>query len=565
MEELENKKKHKKINFIIAVIIVLSFLQTLLLFNANIIDMAEKSRIKEDSFISMRIAENISNGKGESFDEINNTNGYQPLWVWLMVPVFFILKNPFISAQINWILCWVLFHITLFLILRFFQKEFKDIIITTCIGIILGLLPGVKLLIINGLETSLFFLVFSCSAFIIGGFIEKGEKALNKKNAIAAGVLLSLAFFTRLDSFLLSLSFAAVLFTYTKYSFKKRITFLFITGITELVITIPYLLRNIIKYEYLMPISGTVKRWYISICYPDFISYLTSLEWLGPVSFMRILWPIEPKTSIYNQVKVISQNTSFTFGNILLLILLALLCLSILFICIYSFKRQSAIIRIITSYSLIHLFFFIIIYKANCTYTDYYFLVEGLTFTIAGLFVVKHLFTKLINERLVDILIMSFLIVFSLYSSTRTVVYSPKIIPYYKTRVEASIWVRENMPENLIYGSFWPGTVSFFSQQKVINLDGICNDSDFFEDYIKKNKIGDYIKKEKISYIIDRFQNINELQNGKVILSDNLPQRWTHYPKNEAIRELSGEIEIEKDFGENYYLLKVLTEYDTND
>lgn len=40
----------------------------------------------DDAYYYFRIAENIARGNGSTFDGINTTNGYQPLWCWLLVP-----------------------------------------------------------------------------------------------------------------------------------------------------------------------------------------------------------------------------------------------------------------------------------------------------------------------------------------------------------------------------------------------------------------------------------------------------------------------------------------------
>ncbi|NUO19827.1 hypothetical protein HUU59_10295 [bacterium] len=41
----------------------------------------------DDAYYYFRIAENIAAGNGSTFDGTNPTNGYQPLWCWLLVPI----------------------------------------------------------------------------------------------------------------------------------------------------------------------------------------------------------------------------------------------------------------------------------------------------------------------------------------------------------------------------------------------------------------------------------------------------------------------------------------------
>ena len=42
----------------------------------------------DDAFYYSRIADNLGGGLGSTFDGIHPTNGYQPLWQWLLVPIF---------------------------------------------------------------------------------------------------------------------------------------------------------------------------------------------------------------------------------------------------------------------------------------------------------------------------------------------------------------------------------------------------------------------------------------------------------------------------------------------
>src|SRR3989304_8457148 len=44
--------------------------------------------IRDDAYYYFKVAQNISEGSGSSFDGINPTNGYHPLWLWLCIPIF---------------------------------------------------------------------------------------------------------------------------------------------------------------------------------------------------------------------------------------------------------------------------------------------------------------------------------------------------------------------------------------------------------------------------------------------------------------------------------------------
>jgi len=43
---------------------------------------------RDDAYYYFKVAQNISEGYGSTFDGINPTNGYHPLWAWVCVPIF---------------------------------------------------------------------------------------------------------------------------------------------------------------------------------------------------------------------------------------------------------------------------------------------------------------------------------------------------------------------------------------------------------------------------------------------------------------------------------------------
>lgn len=43
---------------------------------------------RDDAFYYYKVAQNVSEGRGSTFDGINPTNGYHPLWMWVCVPIF---------------------------------------------------------------------------------------------------------------------------------------------------------------------------------------------------------------------------------------------------------------------------------------------------------------------------------------------------------------------------------------------------------------------------------------------------------------------------------------------
>ena len=48
----------------------------------------------DDAYYYFGVARNLAGGHGSTFDGINPTNGYHPLWCWILVPVFALVDDP---------------------------------------------------------------------------------------------------------------------------------------------------------------------------------------------------------------------------------------------------------------------------------------------------------------------------------------------------------------------------------------------------------------------------------------------------------------------------------------
>src|SRR5512135_1533296 len=51
-------------------------------------NMPNRWFIRDDAYYYFKVAQNISEGHGSTFDGIHPTNGYHPLWMLVCVPIF---------------------------------------------------------------------------------------------------------------------------------------------------------------------------------------------------------------------------------------------------------------------------------------------------------------------------------------------------------------------------------------------------------------------------------------------------------------------------------------------
>ncbi len=53
--------------------------------------------IPDDTYLALKIAKNIASGMGITFDGIRPTNGFQPLYVFLVSPIYLIFKENLVT------------------------------------------------------------------------------------------------------------------------------------------------------------------------------------------------------------------------------------------------------------------------------------------------------------------------------------------------------------------------------------------------------------------------------------------------------------------------------------
>jgi hypothetical protein len=64
---------------------------------------------RDDAYYYFKVAQNISEGHGSTFDGINRTNGYHPLWMLICIPIFALARFDLIltpsASSHEWVVC----------------------------------------------------------------------------------------------------------------------------------------------------------------------------------------------------------------------------------------------------------------------------------------------------------------------------------------------------------------------------------------------------------------------------------------------------------------------------
>ncbi|MBI5376456.1 MAG: hypothetical protein HZA77_13565 [Candidatus Schekmanbacteria bacterium] len=488
----------------------------------------------DDSFYTLKIANNVADGIGLSVDGIHPTNGVQPLYLMILTPIFYFFgNNPFTPITIA---------ISITSIFNLFAGYF----IYRIVNCVVGFRPAIFSLFLwcfsmtvinmgmNGLETSISCFFFVLCAFYYLQNIRDNPQTSSKK-LLVLGILLGILGLARVDGMFLAI---AIFLDFIFLKKRKRIIDLLPYFIAGLMIT-PWLLFNFIRMGDIVPISSQAARLisllngirpyfsvptappvFFPIESPPVQFYLIHI--LGSLTIFKMYaFFIYPINYIRTLVMKLSTLSGYSYE---LLEVISLLILIILTVLIYL-KKKTSIKQEIAEFlvkagKLNFLLYFAFILILNYSlyvfgmwhYPRYYFPFSAIAAIYTGLFF-SLIFDKLlpligVSKKIVKIVIVLtyiFFLNFFIYEKNLDNFYGlktytkPHSFPlfYYET----AEWINKNIPQGSKIGVLESGIIGYFCKGYIIiNLDGVQNKDAL--DACKNGIMVTYMKREGIEYIV---------------------------------------------------------------
>ncbi len=445
-------------------------------------DFLLTSVIPDDAFYYFQIARNIVSGYGSTFDGIHPTNGYHPLWLLILLPIFKIFSvggtfdmQPVYAALSVEILFNAVSGIVMLLILsRYTAKQWLK-------AFALGLWFFNPFLIyetMNGLETGLSLMLISIF-FLLALKIQARENIY--RNTIIAAVIGGLMVLARIDNIFFVLMFYVWLWAQdlTKENFKK----VFKIGLISVVIILPLFIYNLVYFKMLLTSASSSNT---------IVTRQLIVQDHGPSIAQKV------KASIYSthyQVVDLITHTGVPAGTYILIGL---------GLGWWMMRKGMNVNKKIAGYKIEYFLFagFLLNFLANSAIRwvgrPWYFV----SFTVFLMIFVTWLFEQFYDSVKFKKTFIGALVAFTLFSFY--VNWSKNLKSQYALQsqmYEASLWMNKNFPEERIVGAFNAGILGYFSENRVINLDGLVNNS--AAEAIRNKKVWSYIKQQKIDYIAD--------------------------------------------------------------
>lgn len=462
----------------IAVIIILAILPQVYKLTLPRSEMVD-SFFPDDSFYYYKTALNIRNGYGSTFDTINPTNGYHPLWMLVCVGLAFITTNIYayfyLVLSIN-----LLFVICLsYKLLKMFETNLGFI----CSALLLFLINWHRKTsgaIFSGLETPLYLLLFLyCIETMVGMSWQK------KTSWIVLGILVSLTFLARTSFILFVPVFLGYgIFRTRKDNLIRRFNIILYIFVTALIIAGPYLFWNYKTTGHFEQISGLTKNLWNCGAFES------------PEHFIAALKNFSQKMPFILQPRILTIIPLLLLGGCLVLIIKNIRSC--------NFIKDHRII-LFTIFCLISsIYYFVFFGKvARIWHLAPVLLCFNIIFTHA----IKFLLDLIRGRRYTQLVITLMICVIMINCFLHVPIYRYKFRSVGPGLDAMAKWIKANLSEEKRIGIWNAGYVGYFSERKVVNLDGLINGLQLYNYQKDGRGVWRYIIDNKLDYIGDYYSS----------------------------------------------------------
>ncbi len=236
--------------------------------------LARNGFLYDDSFYAFQIARNIAQGVGVTFDGIHLTNGFQPLYVAVLVPIYWLAgDNPTLPIHIALVISALFTVATAFFLWRIVSR-----IASETAGLIVAAAWAFSPVVIrqsaNGLETAL---ALFCFALAVDYYLNRvrPDASPPRRAFIRLGVCLGLAVLARVDLGFLVLAMALDYLLVARSRIRAargaiawRSNFATTAAVCAIIVA-PWAIYGLVSVGSPLPESGRATR-YLGIAYAPF-------------------------------------------------------------------------------------------------------------------------------------------------------------------------------------------------------------------------------------------------------------------------------------------------------
>ncbi len=448
------------------------------------LDFLLANLLLDDAFYYFEIARNFAEGLGSTFDGINPTNGYHPLWMTILVPVFTFFSDGTLTdlAPIRAALALsLLMNVATALVVSRILVRFTASSWVRSLGVAVWFLnPFLLYQSLNGLETPLALLLFSIFFLLVLRLEE--NFAAGKKDSIPAyallGVVGGLMILARLDMAFFFTAFLGWLFLKKG---RKSLRPIFASAFPAGIFLLAWIAWNVIQFNMLLTSSSLTEY---------MVNHQLIIQDHGASTLQAL------KATAYHMLYALEDIFRRTgMSSVVICALGAALALFTL-----GGVPRSSLREMPGTLALFCGFLALFVANAGIRWTmrEWYFVSFGIFVAILITVVASRLFPLLPYRRTAGAFLAGLALFSFLVSWSRYVDHS---MPQHIDMYAAAEWQNANLSSESIVGVFNAGIQGYFSAARVVNLDGLVNNA--ASDAMRHRALWEYVRDSGIEYIAD--------------------------------------------------------------
>lgn len=428
----------------------------------------------DDSYYYAEIARNLVNGAGSTFDTVNSTNGYHPLWLGLSLPVFLVGLDGVAALRGLLVLQLAMWVTTLWVVAGIAGRRLggtpKVVVLVAGGALALtGANPFVMKMVVNGLESAPVVLI----AVLVLDRVDRTDGQVlggTQVTRLLTGALLGLAFLARTDAVLLLVCVAAWCVVEARGKGPRVRQALAEVLVLPSLTVFAYAAINLAWFGHVTQVSGDVKR---VAATP---ARVLALVLVGALAVALMAWLTrERDTERPPKFWRVAGFTAHTAWYLAYLVLLGG----------YYFVLSSQIWL-------------------------WYFAPLGLYATIALVLVAADLSDGARLEQparparravMPIAAILGVPLLLALVIQTRSFA-DPHLRSIQEADRETGTWISENLPADAVLGSWDAGVLGYFTDQPVMNLDGVVNSFEYL-DASEAGTQADFLRDRDLSHLVN--------------------------------------------------------------
>ena len=456
----------------------------------------------DDAFYYLRIAQHLADGAGSTFDGVHPTNGYHPLWLLTLVPLAGLTPGNLLLA--GFVIQVLAAALTTALIARLASLVVGTPTATGTVGAIVAVAVWLRIqcsywMSWSGME-------YGLQALAVVGLLNvylgqmRRERPPQRLDVLGLGVLAGITVLARLDNVMLvALIGLAVAGRHVagRHVAGRRVdgrwSSLVLYATPIVLVMAVYVGVNLWLFEQPWPISGEVKRAWSQ----DLLAVDPNLErygWLGA----KAIYLVSPLWSL-----------SRSFALSLLVGAFGGMALALPRICAPNEEPPRAFdLWPLALFSLLQVLAYGVTFHGGFSFQPRYFVAQPLVTALLAAMAVDR-FSVWVQEkpglRLAKPWVIGSLLVVILASGAiNTARRQERQLRYgAEPLFVAAGWAARNLPVDATVGAWNAGILGFFSQRRVVNLDGLVNSRTFFLE--GRQDLCVYLEREGINTLVDVF------------------------------------------------------------